>query len=158
MGMAPREWYENLNRRVFFWVRPERLLKLLGARAYRDRPAPGSRAGHGGVAAAARGGGFDLPDQLRRHLRVGPCAAGSGTFRRVVDHPRSKRPVVELAVDYAVPDARDLVLAVSRWHGGDVLEEVWSRAGAARDRGLRSAGGARLGLVFSGRGHERMAR
>jgi hypothetical protein len=37
-GMTPREWYERLSRRVFFWVEWERLLKLLGARAYRDRP------------------------------------------------------------------------------------------------------------------------
>jgi hypothetical protein len=37
-GMTPREWYEALNRRVFFWVDRNRLLKLLGARAYRDRP------------------------------------------------------------------------------------------------------------------------
>ena len=37
-GMTKREWYETLNRRVFFWVDRKRLLKLLGARAYRDRP------------------------------------------------------------------------------------------------------------------------
>lgn len=36
-GMTPREWYEHLNWRVFFWVEQKRLLKLLGARAYRDR-------------------------------------------------------------------------------------------------------------------------
>ena len=37
-GMTPREWYETLNRRVFFWVDRRRLIKLLGARAYRERP------------------------------------------------------------------------------------------------------------------------
>ena len=37
-GMTPREWYESLNRRVFFWVDRRRLIKLLGARAYRNRP------------------------------------------------------------------------------------------------------------------------
>src|SRR4051812_522398 len=31
--MSPREWYEHLNRRVFFWVREEKLNDLLGARA-----------------------------------------------------------------------------------------------------------------------------
>jgi hypothetical protein len=36
--MTPREWYESLNRRVFFWVDRRRLIKLLGARAYRNRP------------------------------------------------------------------------------------------------------------------------
>jgi hypothetical protein len=37
-GMTPREWYESLNRRVFFWVDRRRLIKLLGARAYRNQP------------------------------------------------------------------------------------------------------------------------
>ena len=37
-GMTAREWYETLNRRVFFWVDRKRRAKLLGARAYRDRP------------------------------------------------------------------------------------------------------------------------
>ena len=35
--MTSCEWYEHLNRRVFFWVERKRLLRLLGARAYRDR-------------------------------------------------------------------------------------------------------------------------
>ena len=30
-------------------------------------------------------------------------------------------------VDYAVPDAADLVLSVSRWHGAERLGEVWRR-------------------------------
>ena len=38
IGMTPREWYENLNRRVFFWVNRERLFRLLCARPYRERP------------------------------------------------------------------------------------------------------------------------
>src|SRR5579875_593858 len=35
--MTPEQWYETLNRRVFFWVREEKLLVLLNARAYRGR-------------------------------------------------------------------------------------------------------------------------
>lgn len=37
-GMSPREWYELLNAKVFFWLTEGRLETLLGARAYRDRP------------------------------------------------------------------------------------------------------------------------
>ena len=36
--MTPREWYETLNLRIFLWVDGRRLLKLLGASAYRARP------------------------------------------------------------------------------------------------------------------------
>src|ERR1051326_2357851 len=37
VNMTPRQWYEFLNRRTFFWMTQERLLTLLAARAYRDR-------------------------------------------------------------------------------------------------------------------------
>lgn len=35
--MSPRQWYEHLNRKVFFWPTRKRLERLLNARAYRDR-------------------------------------------------------------------------------------------------------------------------
>jgi len=36
--MTPREWYQLLNSKVFFWLTEQRLQRMLGARAYRDRP------------------------------------------------------------------------------------------------------------------------
>lgn len=125
-GMTPREWYEHLNRRVFFWVEWKRLLKLLGARAYRDRP-------HLVLE-------VDTAELLERHAErvalspinsgatfaMNPAPRGPGTFRRIADHPE-ERPVVELAVDYAVPDIVDFVVSVSRWHGAERLGKVWRR-------------------------------
>ena len=132
LGMEPREWYEHLNRRVFFWVERKRLLKLLGARAYRDRP-------HLVLE-------VDTAELLRRHAErvtlspinsgatfaMNPALRGPETFRHIADHLEGK-PVVELAVDYAVLDIADFVLSVSRWHGAEVLEEVWSHH--VHDRG-----------------------
>ena len=126
-GMTPRGWYELLNRRVFFWVEWKRLLKLLGAKAYRDRP-------HLVLE-------VDTAELLERHIdrvalspinsgatfALGPAPRGPDTFRRVVDHSE-KKPVVELAVTYAVPDVADFVLSVSCWHGAERLEEVWRRS------------------------------
>ncbi len=123
-GMTPCEWYEHLNRRVFFWVERKRLLKLLGARPYRDRP-------HLVLE-------VDTAELLRRYAEevtlspinsgapfaMNPASRGTDTFRRIADHPERK-PVVELAVDYAVPDVVDFVFSLSRWHGAEELEEMW---------------------------------
>jgi hypothetical protein len=38
VGMTPEEWCIALNSRVFFWAEEERLARMLGAKAYRDRP------------------------------------------------------------------------------------------------------------------------
>ncbi len=125
-GMTPREWYETLNRRVFFWVDRKRLLKLLGARAYRDRP-------HLVLE-------LDTGELLERHagrvtlsainsgatFTMNPAPRGPDTFRSIADHPQDKK-VVELAVDHAVPDAARFVFSVSRWHGGEELGDVWRR-------------------------------
>jgi hypothetical protein len=125
-GMTPREWYEHLNRRVFFWATEERLLRHLNAKGNRDRPQLVLE--------------VETSKLLRRHAEkvtlspinsgatfaLGPAPRGLETFRCIADHPRD-RPVAELAVNYAVPDAADLVVSVSRWHGAEKLEEVWRR-------------------------------
>lgn len=36
-GLTPSEWYAMLNGKVFFWLSQERLRRLLGAKAYRDK-------------------------------------------------------------------------------------------------------------------------
>jgi len=37
-GLTPKEWYQTLNRKTFFWLHKERLWRLLKAKAYRDQP------------------------------------------------------------------------------------------------------------------------
>ena len=111
----------------------ERLMRLLGARAYRDRP-------HLVLELETEG-------LLRHHeprvslsrinsgatFAMNPAPRGPETFRRIAEHPEGD-PVVELAVDYAVPDAAEFVLAVSRWHGTERLEGTWERDGRSRLR------------------------
>lgn len=127
IGMEPTEWYETLNRRVFFWVDRRRLIRLLGARAYRDRP-------HLVLE-------LNTEQLMRRHwwrvslsginsgatFSMNPASRGPGTFRRIADHPQND-PVVELTVDYAVLDTAELVFAVSRWRGAARLETIWERS------------------------------
>jgi hypothetical protein len=59
---------------------------------------------------------------------LGPAKRGPDTFRRVADHPDAE-PIVELSVDYSVPDITEFTLRVSRWWGTEELEEVWNHRG-----------------------------
>ena len=116
-GMTPTDWYRRLNGLVFFWVRRERLDRLLGARAYRDTP-------HLVIE-------FDTARLLDAHAAnvllspinsgstaYNPVPRGAATFSSIEQFPyeywRRKRgnrrnAVVELTVQYAVPDAIDFV-------------------------------------------------
>lgn len=62
----------------------------------------------------------------------GPAPRGPDTSRRIADYPDSK-PVVELAVNYAVPDVAGFVLSMSGWHGAEKVGVVWN----SPSRGLR---------------------
>lgn len=127
VGMTTQEWYETLNRKTFFWVDKKRLTRLLGAKAYRDRP-------HLVLE-------VDTTELLRRYadkvllspinsgatFPLGATPRGHDTFKRILEHPEG-RPVVELTVDYAVPDVVDFTFSLSRWFGAVKLEEIWTRA------------------------------
>jgi hypothetical protein len=125
-GMTPGEWYEHLNRKVFFWVERKRLLRLLGARAYRDRTHLVLEVDAAALLRRHVGRVMLSPINSGATFAMGPAPRGPGTFRRVADHPEGK-PIVELAVDYAVPDIADLTFTVSRWHGAEKLKDVWRR-------------------------------
>ena len=128
LGMTPREWYEHLNRRVFFWVERKRLLKLLGARAYRDRPHLVLEVDTAGLLERHAERASLSPINSGATFALGPAPRGPDTFRRIADHPDGK-PIVELSIDYSVPDIAEFTLRVGRWWGTEELEEVWSRPG-----------------------------
>src|SRR5262249_22237643 len=128
-GMIPREWYETLNRRVFFWLTRGRLLGLLSARAYRNRR-------HCVLT-------LDTARMLERHLpritlspinsgctKPSPQPRGPQTFLPVksynfeewVKKRQRSQAVVELAVDYAVRDIADMVVRVEHMQGDRLLE------------------------------------
>jgi hypothetical protein len=128
--LSPAQWYRELNRRVFFWTSEERLVRLLGARAYRGRP-------HVVIT-------IDSASLLRQHLsrvRLAPLNTGStlypnaprrglSTFRAMADQPESGKgsPVVEVTIEYSVPDIEACALRVERRLATDVLDLVWQRS------------------------------
>ncbi|MBZ5697628.1 MAG: hypothetical protein LAN18_03680 [Acidobacteriia bacterium] len=136
-GMTPREWYELLNRMVFFWVTEERVNNLLEARRYRD--------GEHTVITV------DTASLLEHHngrIKLSPINSGStlykpqprgrNTFLPLTDYPyadrRKKRgianAVAELAVDYSVPDLLEHAVRVERRHRSLVVEVIYEKHGA----------------------------
>jgi hypothetical protein len=138
VGMSLCEWYQTLNRKVFFWVRPERLETLLGARAYRDRA-------HDVLTVETRA-------LLARHEAETTLAAintgatlypsapqrGPETFVPIAEYDWEamrrwrgrESAIVELAVDYAVPDIEAVTLKVERRRAEDPAVVLWRRSEA----------------------------
>jgi Family of unknown function (DUF7002) len=125
-GMTPQEWYRVLNSYVFFWLTPERLSTLLNAGSYKDEA-------HCVLE-------LDTQSLVARHHRsilLSPMNSGCtrpfahprgrDTFKPIAEFPfdqrrnRGSNAVVELAVQYSVPDVRDFVVDVKQMKGDVVL-------------------------------------
>jgi hypothetical protein len=122
--MTPEQWYQLLNRQVFFWATHERLLRLLSAKAYRSRS-------HCVLAIDTS----SLVAQYSERLRLSPINSGSTiykpqsrgrqTFRSLAEYDfearREKRgiknAVAEMCIDYSVPNLADFVVRVVRMKG-----------------------------------------
>lgn len=132
-GLTPIDWYKTLNSKVFFWLTEERLLRLLGARAYRfsehDVLVLNTRslveANYDKIWFCPMNSGNTKPFAHPR---------GNDTFRRIDDYPyadwKKKRKkgerVVELCVDGGVQDIVDHVIEVRRMRGGDVINILYT--------------------------------
>jgi hypothetical protein len=134
LGMEPTDWYAALNSRVFFWVTPERVQTLLGARAYRGRR-------HMVIT-------VDTAALLDRHgdrVLLSPINSGStiyrpversaDTFRTLDRYPFEERrrlrgvdnAVAEACVEYSVPDISTLAVRAEVRQGTKVIEVLYSR-------------------------------
>ena len=126
VGMTPKEWFELLNSKTFFWPTQERLKRLLNGVQYKKRS-------HDVLT-------VDTRKLIERHwdeitlspinsgfARFGKPKRGKFTFKEIDEYPavRRKDDVAEVAVAYQVPDMEDLTLSVDRWRGGDWLETIW---------------------------------
>ncbi|PHN23314.1 DUF7002 family protein [Pseudomonas syringae] len=124
-GTTPRQWYELINNKVFFWAEEARLHRLLGARDYR-------RLEHDVLTLDSA---TFIPAYAEAiwlcHMNSGntwpmPHRRGTDIFCRIPDYPvkgsgKPVKPVVELVVDYAVPNINDYVVEVRRMQGSEVL-------------------------------------
>jgi len=133
-GLKPRDWYELLNARVFFWATEERLERLLGADAYRERP-------HTVLTLDTRSLVTDHSDRIVLSpinsgcTRPFPHPRGRSTFLPLREYPfqywrkrrRSSEAVVEVAVDEAVRNVIQYVVDVRERRAGEEGRLIWSR-------------------------------
>lgn len=134
-GLSPSDWYETLNEKVFFWTSRARLLRLLCAGAYEDYEHDVLEIDAAALLADHRNATW-LCAMNSGCTKPYPHPRGMSTFSRIVDYPydywrhrRSKvERVVEVAVDYSVPNIGDYVRRVSRMKAGAELHEVWVAA------------------------------
>jgi hypothetical protein len=133
-GTTPEDYLAALNGRVFFWLTPERVRRLLGARRYRIKPQTVlhvdtarllHRYGDQVQLAPYNTGSMHVPNAPRRGIDV---------FVDLDKYPYAKwracrgsrsDAVVELTVPYAVPDVSDFVVKVERWNDGALAEAFY---------------------------------
>lgn len=132
--LTPQQWYETLNRRVFFWLTRERLLRLLSARAYRQKK-------HCVLTVDTR----KMMEIYANKITLSPINSGSTiyipqprgsqTFCTLANYPFIERrktrtignSIAELAVDYSVPKIEEIVIKVDHMQGEHVLECLYAR-------------------------------
>jgi hypothetical protein len=127
-GMTPEAWYRTINSKVFFWVSHARLECLLNARSYRHEQhdvltidsAPLIRAYAEQIRLSPMNSGNTFPMPAKRSAR---------TFSRIREYPVTpagspKKRIVELVVEYSVPDIASYVLEVRRMMGVEVLRKI----------------------------------
>lgn len=130
-GLRPEDWYRLLNARVFFWLSSERLRRLVEARAYRERRQTL-------LIVDARTLIERHPDRIvLSPINSGctkpfPHERGTQTFQKMSEYDYAARkgkhdPIVELAVEYSVPDVQDLVIEVKEVGAGHDEKTIWKR-------------------------------
>ena len=126
-GMCPKQWYECLNAKVFFWLTKERLDRLSGARSYRDEEREVLVLDSRGLVAAYRDQIWLCPINSGATKPM-PAPRGRTTFSRIGDYPYDQRPrrerVVELCVDYEVKDVVRFVQCVYVVKGTKVVRKL----------------------------------
>jgi hypothetical protein len=127
-GTTPEQWYRFLNGKVFLWAEEHRLLGLLSARPYRHLV-------HDVLT-------LDTNRLVDAYLnRISVCRMNSGNtfpywhsrgrndFMSIAAYPVTAtgapfKPVVEVVVEYAIPDVAKFVTRVRKMKGGDEVSNL----------------------------------
>jgi hypothetical protein len=127
--MSITQWLGTLNDRVFFWLHPVKLDKLLGATRYRKSEQDVLVIDTKSLLDAHDAWVRLSPINSGATLYPNATARGSDTFTTVEDYPYGERrrkktvpeAVTELAVIDGVHDVRDHVIHVERRRGHEII-------------------------------------
>lgn len=125
-GTTPAQWYKFLNGRVFMWAQEERLFGLLGARQYRMLEHDVLTIDSASLISAYSAKVWLCRMNSGNTFPV-PHPRGMVDFMRIPDYPAKtlsgapQREVVEIVVDYSIPDIAAYVTEVRRIRGKEVL-------------------------------------
>jgi len=127
-GITTEEWYALINGKVFMWAQERRLFGLLGARHYRALEHDVLTINSASLLEEHVDSVWLCPMNSGNTFPI-PHRRGKDTFRRLSDYParsngRPEKEVVEVVVDYSIPDISDHVIAVRRMRGDVVLQEL----------------------------------
>jgi hypothetical protein len=130
--LIPSDWYRLLNQKVFFWLTRDRLLRLLHAGAYKTMAHDILEVDTRSLVSAYFHAIWLCPMNSGCTKPV-PHPRGEDTFLRIPDYPyagwrkrrRRGERVVELAVDYSVPDICKYVRRVLVMHSERELEVLF---------------------------------
>lgn len=130
----PADFLQALNSRVFFWVSRRQLERLLHARYYRHLRHTVLHIHTASLIAAYADRAQLAPYNTgSMHVPTAP-RRGPEVFASIGDYPydywaakrgRSGDPVVELTIDYAVPDISDFVIRAETWDGGQPVKVLY---------------------------------
>lgn len=124
-GTTPAQWYKFLNGRVFMWAQQHRLFGLLGARHYRNLEHDVLTVDSEALI-QAYGAQVWLCRMNSGNTWPVPHPRGMDVFKRIADYPAKPsgaplKEVVEVVVDYSIPDIANYVTEVRRMKGREIL-------------------------------------
>ena len=115
------DWYRLLNRKVFLWTTPTRLMKMLCGRAYKNDC-------HDVYTVDAE----RLVADYESVISLSPINSGATIFKPVRRGPSTFKPLdqyqdkeaAELTVDYGIPDFSKYVIRAEKWCKGKLVSNL----------------------------------